>query len=111
MSPPEQQAQPLLCSRCGSRPIVLSTDTLPYPVAGFIRMSNHTGFCQACVIAVNEMLELTESNPLPAKADDLVEGVHYYMEKGLRVMTEFYLLSRGYCCESGCRHCPYGYAM
>ena len=20
-----------------------------------------------------------------------------------------FLLERGYCCESGCRHCPYGY--
>ncbi|MEO0903077.1 MAG: DUF5522 domain-containing protein, partial [Bacteroidota bacterium] len=20
-----------------------------------------------------------------------------------------YHLKRGYCCESGCRHCPYGY--
>ncbi|MFL6247039.1 MAG: DUF5522 domain-containing protein, partial [Thermoanaerobaculia bacterium] len=24
--------------------------------------------------------------------------------------TEKYLRARGYCCESGCRHCPYGYS-
>ena len=26
---------------------------------------------------------------------------------GFTVMTREYLLARGYCCESGCRHCPY----
>jgi hypothetical protein len=31
----------------------------------------------------------------------------FYFEKGLKVMTEKYHLTRGYCCSSGCRHCPY----
>lgn len=31
----------------------------------------------------------------------------YYMENGLVVFTEAYHLKRGYCCNSGCRHCPY----
>ena len=26
---------------------------------------------------------------------------------GLFVMTSAYLLARGFCCGSGCRHCPY----
>lgn len=26
---------------------------------------------------------------------------------GLFVMTAAYLVARGYCCDSGCRHCPY----
>jgi hypothetical protein len=26
------------------------------------------------------------------------------------VFTEKFLRERGYCCESGCRHCPYGKA-
>ena len=25
------------------------------------------------------------------------------------VFTELFLRERGYCCESGCRHCPWGY--
>lgn len=33
----------------------------------------------------------------------------YYIENGLYVFTESYHLKRGYCCESGCRHCPYGF--
>lgn len=35
--------------------------------------------------------------------------VDYYIEKGLFVFTSAYHLKRGYCCESGCRHCPYGF--
>lgn len=31
----------------------------------------------------------------------------FYMENGLVVFTVAYHLKRGYCCNSGCRHCPY----
>jgi Family of unknown function (DUF5522) len=33
----------------------------------------------------------------------------FYFENGLMVFTEAYHLKRGYCCQSGCRHCPYGF--
>ena len=33
----------------------------------------------------------------------------FYMENGMYVFTEAYHLQRGYCCKSGCRHCPYGF--
>jgi len=36
-----------------------------------------------------------------------VEGLDFYFEESLMVLTRRYLLNRGYCCESGCRHCPY----
>ena len=39
---------------------------------------------------------------------DPQKGVDYYMEGELLVFTAHYLLKRGYCCNSGCRHCPYG---
>ncbi len=35
------------------------------------------------------------------------EGIDYYMENGLFVLTEWFHLKRGRCCGSGCRHCPY----
>jgi len=41
--------------------------------------------------------------------DELVEGIDYYIENGFVVFTAQYLRNRGYCCESGCRHCPYGF--
>ncbi len=37
----------------------------------------------------------------------LVENEDYYLDHGLMVLTAGYLLRRGYCCEQGCRHCPY----
>lgn len=38
---------------------------------------------------------------------ELQEGLDYYIENGLFVFTAEFLLKRGYCCDSGCRHCPY----
>ncbi len=32
----------------------------------------------------------------------------YFTPEGYVVWTEAYHLKRGYCCQSGCRHCPYG---
>lgn len=41
---------------------------------------------------------------------ELIENEDYYLnEKGLITFTAKYLLDRGYCCGSGCRHCPYHY--
>lgn len=37
----------------------------------------------------------------------LQPGDYYMNEKGLMVFTSQYHLRRGYCCESGCKHCPY----
>lgn len=39
----------------------------------------------------------------------LEEGDYYWTPEGYRVFTAKYLLKRGFCCESGCRHCPYGF--
>ncbi|WP_176955989.1 DUF5522 domain-containing protein [Catalinimonas alkaloidigena] len=36
-------------------------------------------------------------------------GDYYYNEQGFLVFTAQYHLRRGYCCRSGCRHCPYGF--
>jgi hypothetical protein len=34
---------------------------------------------------------------------------YYYNRDGFMVLTAAYLLKRGYCCQSGCLHCPYGF--
>ncbi|MEN7547091.1 DUF5522 domain-containing protein [Rapidithrix thailandica] len=40
----------------------------------------------------------------------LNEGIDYYLNgQGYWVFTKWYHLSRGYCCENGCKHCPYGF--
>lgn len=32
---------------------------------------------------------------------------YYLTPEGYIVFTEAYHLKRGYCCQSGCRHCPW----
>ena len=41
------------------------------------------------------------------KNQEFREGVDYYFDNGLMVLTAEFLLRRGYCCGRGCRHCPY----
>ncbi|MEZ5424730.1 MAG: DUF5522 domain-containing protein [Pyrinomonadaceae bacterium] len=41
------------------------------------------------------------------KREKFVEGVDFYFENGLMVLTAHFLRKRGYCCGNGCRHCPY----
>ena len=43
--------------------------------------------------------------PKPA----LIENIDYYLENGFFVFMEKFHLDRGYCCKSGCRHCPYNF--
>ncbi len=42
-----------------------------------------------------------------AKPPQPIQGVDYYLEGQNLVFTAHYLLKRGYCCNNGCRHCPY----
>jgi len=41
--------------------------------------------------------------------EHIVEGIDYYVENEFVVFTAHDLRNRGHCCESGCRHCPYGF--
>ncbi len=45
-----------------------------------------------------------EPDPAPKSAPKTAD---YYVENGLLVYTAAYHLKRGFCCGSGCRHCPY----
>ncbi|HRI61839.1 MAG TPA: DUF5522 domain-containing protein [Saprospiraceae bacterium] len=58
-------------------------------------------------ICVSLPMSPGNKNDPPAQPEPLVEGVDYYLEKGYWVFTEHFLLKRGQCCGSGCRHCPY----
>jgi hypothetical protein len=41
---------------------------------------------------------------------ELKPGEDFYIDElGRYVFTAEYHLKRGYCCQSGCRHCPYGF--
>lgn len=41
-----------------------------------------------------------DNNKVPPEPD-------WYFENGLLVFTAPHHLKRGFCCGSGCRHCPY----
>ena len=49
----------------------------------------------------------SEAVPLPDLPQPLIEGEDYIMEGPYLVFTAAYHLKRGYCCESGCRNCPW----
>lgn len=40
---------------------------------------------------------------------ELDKDDYYFSPEGYVVFTAKYLLKRGYCCQNGCKHCPYGY--
>jgi len=44
-----------------------------------------------------------------AFTDKFEPGDYYLSPEGFVVFTEQYLLKRGYCCQNGCRHCPWHY--
>lgn len=53
-------------------------------------------FCYFCTMNFKKLIPLEE-------------GDYYIDEEDYRVFTKQYHLKRGYCCKSGCKHCPYGY--
>jgi hypothetical protein len=55
--------------------------------------------------AVENKTDETQSREQPQLA--LIDGLDYYLENGLMVFTAYFLRRRGYCCDNGCRHCPY----
>jgi hypothetical protein len=44
-----------------------------------------------------------------SKRHSLSEEDYYLSPEGYIIFTEKYHLKRGYCCKSGCKHCPYGF--
>jgi hypothetical protein len=48
-----------------------------------------------------------ENQPEPQQETSGEPEADFYMENGFVVFTASFLRRRGYCCENGCRHCPY----
>lgn len=47
------------------------------------------------------------NSDIPPDEEDRDED--YYFDGPYLVFTAAYHLKRGFCCQSGCRHCPYGF--
>jgi hypothetical protein len=52
---------------------------------------------------------MTEKQNSDAPGSTSDEDEDSYFDGPYLVFTEKYHLKRGYCCQSGCRHCPYGF--
>jgi hypothetical protein len=50
---------------------------------------------------------MPNTEPGENSSEPPIEGRDYYVEDGLWVFTADYLRRRGFCCDGGCRHCPY----
>ena len=55
----------------------------------------------------DQQLSAPDIVPPGATAGTVLQPGDTYMEGPYLVFTEQYHLRRGYCCNSGCRHCPY----
>jgi hypothetical protein len=53
---------------------------------------------------------MDENPPGTPQAPPTLESGDFYFDGPNMVFTAAYLLKRGSCCGSGCRHCPYGVA-
>jgi hypothetical protein len=71
--------------------------------SGTKETSIHISYCNVTQ-NMNEDNESKLDQEQPAGSEK-----YFYYENGLMVFTEAYHLLRGYCCERGCRHCPYGF--
>jgi Family of unknown function (DUF5522) len=56
---------------------------------------------------MRENRTMDEEQPTTPNRVPPLESEDYYMEGPNLVFTAAYHLKRGYCCGSGCRHCPY----
>ncbi|RME94604.1 MAG: hypothetical protein D6772_14360 [Bacteroidetes bacterium] len=88
---------------CACTKVLLTEDTRRY-----LQQTSYDCLCTTCLMELNELVTLARQLPLPTTRAAFKENLHYYLDAGNWVMTEFYLIQRGYCCGNGCRHCPYG---
>src|SRR3954447_15210845 len=63
---------------------------------------NKACLCRHCITEYHRQAQAA----LPAQK--VLPGDFYFDPQGLVVFTAEYHLRRGFCCGSGCRHCPYG---
>lgn len=79
--------------------------------------NNADCYCRDCLIDLhNEKIEtLINSKPVSQilkiasnyYGHELLEKLDYTLEEGRWIFTKWFLLKRGFCCDNGCRNCPY----
>ncbi|MEX2233753.1 MAG: cysteine-rich CWC family protein [Cyclobacteriaceae bacterium] len=113
----KEEMQGLRCKRCGRdfecnvqniNQCQCSMITISSETHAFLEKTSWGCLCLNCLKEIDQKVQSIQGEVFPA-AKELKEGVHYYLENGFWVFTELYHMLRGHCCESGCRHCAYGF--
>lgn len=90
--------------KCQCKEVLISEETHK-----FLSSTYFDCLCKNCLQEINQKLNLLRGYQFPTQKEMLIEGLHFYKEDGKWVFTEVYHMLRGYCCNSGCRHCAYGF--
>lgn len=100
--------QPNGCQLCSADahkgPCWCASATIPEELLARVppELKNKVCICRQCVAEF--------SRPGEAHMPTVPTRDFYFNKDGLMVFTAEYHLRRGYCCGSGCRHCPYSTA-
>jgi hypothetical protein len=106
-----------ICERCASafeckvgsvNNCQCSTVRLSEGMRDFLAQAHFDCLCKNCLTELNEKIKSLDGKTFPV-SNALEVDFHYYMEGQYLVFTENYHILRGHCCQSGCRHCPYGF--
>jgi hypothetical protein len=97
------------CQLCGvdshKGPCWCVSVTIPEELRALVapEQKNRACICRQCIAEFSQLREEPAPGMVPIRD-------FYFDKDGLMVFTAEYLLRRGYCCGSGCRHCPYANA-
>ena len=92
----------LASTNCYKGPCWCARETFPPELLARVpEESRRTAcICRSCVTIARRAGKKNRPVPIARAGDFYIEGDHV-------VFTAQYLANRGYCCGSGCRHCPY----
>ena len=74
----------------------------------FLSKTSYDCLCNSCLKELESLLNKINEDEQHVSNKELVKGVHFYIDQGQYVFTEYYHIQRGSCCENQCRHCAYG---
>ena len=77
--------------------------------ARFLSSTSYDCLCRDCLKKIDHDIKVAGNYHFPTQKEMFIEGLHYYKEENNWVFTEMYHILRGHCCQSGCRHCAYGF--
>ncbi len=85
-----------------------SREKLDANTRDFLLKTQYQEICPKCLGILDCLVRKTAKHRF---REPLKEGLHYTLDGDLFIFSEFYHILRGYCCQSGCIHCPYGFGL